>query len=155
MTILSIDQATHLGYAVWEEGKIKKYGCKNFTIKKDNPDKKLKNIREFVDKLIQEYQPTLVVIEGVQFQSNYNTYAQLCKLQGVLIELCIEREQLYEVIPTLKWKTIGIKGKKRAEQKASSIQFVRENFGLSVNDDVADAINMGYYALNNIKVKGE
>lgn len=153
MTILSVDQATHLGYAVWDDDTIIKYGAKNFANYKDRPDIKLNRIKRYVDGLIEKYKPGLVVIEGVQYQSNQFTYGQLSRLQGLLIDLCIEREQLYEVVPPTKWRTIGIVGRKRAEQKASSIQFVKDNFGLNVNDDVADAINMGYYALNHIKIE--
>ena len=153
MTILSIDQATHLGWAVWKHGSLDSYGDKNFSNYKFDCNIKLNKIKHFVNKLIDEFKPELIVVEGIQYQSNQFTYAQLARLQGLLIDLCVEGNYLYEVVPPSTWRTIGIKGRKRVEQKKSSVQFVKDNFGLDVNDDVADAINMGFYALKNIEVK--
>ena len=49
-------------------------------------------------------------------------------------------------------KTCGIKtgrGIKREMLKLASITFVKEKYGITVNDDVADAICIGYHTLNN------
>jgi hypothetical protein len=36
------------------------------------------------------------------------------------------------------------RGVKRETLKAASIKLVEENYGLKVNDDVADAVNIGF-----------
>lgn len=49
------------------------------------------------------------------------------------------------------WKSFSkIKGRKRAEQKASTIQMVHDRFGIEATEDEADAIGIGIWAVNNI-----
>jgi hypothetical protein len=46
-----------------------------------------------------------------------------------------------------------IKGRKRIEQKASTIQMVKNKYGIEVSEDIADAIGIGTWAINHIKTK--
>ena len=49
-------------------------------------------------------------------------------------------------------KTCGIKtgrGVKRDLLKIADIKFVKDNYNIDVNDDVADAICIGYHILNS------
>ena len=131
------------------------YDKKDFSNYKKEVDIKLNNIKKYFIELINLYNPTLIVIEGVQFQSNAFTFAQLARLQGLLIDTCIEKQLLYQIVPPSTWRMIGVKGRKRAEQKQSSIQFVKNTFNIDVDDDIADAINMGYYATKFIQIKGD
>ena len=52
-------------------------------------------------------------------------------------------------------KICGIKngrGVKRDSAKSADILFVKETFGIEVNDDAADAIGIGYAAINKNRV---
>lgn len=153
MTILTLDQATKTGYAVSIDGKIVEYGV--IEAKHADYDMKIHIIKQGVEAIVAKYAPALITIEDVQFQNNYEVYYKLSKLQGVLIEYCIQNEFLYEVIPPVKWKgKMLIKGKKREEQKANAI-LLANSHGYNISDeDIADAICMNLYANKCINVKG-
>ena len=59
----------------------------------------------------------------------------------------------FEFIYPSSWRSkCGIKngrGIKRETAKAADIKFVEETFGLKVNDDIADAIGIGYSQIQN------
>jgi Holliday junction resolvasome RuvABC endonuclease subunit len=72
---------------------------------------------------------------------------------GVLICLFQERKIPYDVVPPTRWKSLcKIPGKKRAEQKENTIQFVKDKFNLDdITEDAADAIAMGWAWINSVK----
>lgn len=106
-----------------------------------------KLIKEVLNDKASDY----VVIENVQYQNNYNTYCQLSQMQGVIFNLLFERDIPFCLVQPTKWKSFnGIKGRKRVEQKANTIQMVKSKYGLDVTEDEADAIGIGYWAINNI-----
>jgi len=95
--------------------------------------------------------PDFVVFENVQFQKNYGTFQQLSQLQGVLMSLLFERNIGFQIIEPTAWKAFcGVKGRKRTEQKANAIQLVKDKFNLYVSEDEADAILIGFWAINKI-----
>ena len=59
----------------------------------------------------------------------------------------------FDFIYPSSWRSAcGIKngrGIKRDAAKAADIKFVQETFGLTVNDDIADAIGLGYSQASN------
>ena len=95
--------------------------------------------------------PDFVVFENVQFQKNYGTFQQLSQLQGLIMALLFERNIGFQYVESTAWRAFcGVKGKKRTEQKANAIQIVKDKFNLSVSDDEADAILIGFWAINKI-----
>lgn len=73
-------------------------------------------------------------------------------MQVVIFTLLFERDIRFYVIEPMAWKHFcGIKGGKRAEQKANTIQMVKDRFGLTVEEDIADAIGIGCWAVGNIR----
>lgn len=92
------------------------------------------------------------MLEDIQMQSqNVVTYKKLAMLLGVLISLFQEMGLGHTIVPPTRWKSFcKIGGRKRAEQKANTLAFVREKFGLgNISEDMADAIALGWYAVNN------
>ena len=81
------------------------------------------------------------------------TYKKLAMLMGVLVCLFQEMGLPHMVVPPTRWKSYcGIKGKKRDEQKANTILFAEEKFGLEdITEDIADAISLCWYGIENIK----
>jgi len=73
-------------------------------------------------------------------------------LMGVLIGLFQEMNKPYNVVPPTRWKAFcEIQGRKRKEQKENTLLFVQEKFNLkNITNDVADAVSLGWYAVNNI-----
>lgn len=107
-----------------------------------------------VKNLIEETSPNFVTIEGVQFQKNQRTYSQLSQMQGLILSTLFERNLGFIVVEPSAWKSYcSIKGRKRVEQKANTIQMVKDRFNLKVSEDIADAIGLGIYTINNIKTE--
>lgn len=132
------------------------YGLLNSNIKKNNPIERMKTMGKLISNKIDEINPDFVIVEGVQFQNNYRTYSQLSQMQGVIFNILFERNIPLSLIEPTAWKAYSkIKGKKRIEQKANTIQMVKNKFNIDVTEDEADAIGIGIWATNNIDKKGE
>ena len=77
------------------------------------------------------------------------TYKVLAHLQGVLINLCFERNIPCEVVHVSTWREYcKIKGKTRTDKKRNAQLQVKEWYDITVSNDEADAICIGRYAAN-------
>lgn len=149
--ILTLDQATHkTGFCVLDK-ETKEYiafGTVKANKKKDTA-LRIHDLEQWVKKAIDEYQPNLVVIEDVQFQSNNKVYKTLAQLQGVLVNACIKANVPYKIVPSVTWKRkTGINQVNRKEDKAASIALASKVVGENVHEDTADAICMAISELN-------
>ena len=156
MKILALDQSTKVtGWSQWNKNELLKYGIVSSNIKENNPLKRMRKMYDEVGILINVKKPDFVVLEEVQFQNNYRTFSQLSQMQGVLFGLLFERNIGFTCVEATAWKrTFEVKGKNRAEQKASAIQRVKEVYGVSASEDEADAIGIGVWAVKNLEIKG-
>jgi len=153
--ILAIDQAKTTGYAVFDEGILIDFGTIELGRKNDLYENILHFARQKINELINTSDADMVVIEDIQQQNqNVSTYKKLAMLMGVLLCLFQENNIAYHVVPPTRWKSFcKIKGKKRTEQKENTILFVKEKFNLDdIAEDIADAISLGFYTVNNIGV---
>lgn len=152
--LIALDQASKTGYSVWDDDKLINYGVYDGSNIKDG-DKRISQIKEFTAGLIDKYNPAFVVLEDIQLQyGNVKSYKFLAKLLGVLSVLCVELSVKYDVVNANTWRSgLGLNSKnKREVQKLKSIKFANNTFGLEVSDDnVADAICLGYYAIGGGK----
>ena len=151
--ILAIDQAKTAGFALFDDNRLKKYGTIELGKKNKVYEEILFEAREKIRLLINELKADYIVIEDIQQQKqNVKTYKKLAMLMGVLVCLFQEMKLPHMVVPPTRWKSYcGIKGKKREEQKANTILFVEEKFGLeSITEDIADAISLCWYGVENI-----
>lgn len=149
MKIFSADQATlNSAYAVWEDSVLIAYD-------KVIADKKVKDYRrsfQMVDLLLEKikiYKPDLVILEGAFSNGNVKTFGMLSCLRGMTMERLREEGFDFEIVEPVTWKSaLGITGK-RPVQKEKSIDLAEEKFGLELfgDDDLADAINIGGYAV--------
>lgn len=150
MKILFLDLSTHsTGWAVADQdGELLDYGC----IQSDDTDllTRINIMRQGIQKVAIVH-PTIkkVVLEEVRADyKNAITYKALNWCQGiVLFSLWKQITDLeYQFIQPSSWRSkIGIKtgrGIKRSELKKADINYVKEKYGLKVNDDVADAIGI-------------
>lgn len=159
--LIAFDQALNCtGYAIFDTkcGSLLSYD--KFTTKSDSEEGKLKEIRDNVLKLIDDYKPTRVAIEEIQLQQipgttahgNVETFKKLAHVQGVLYEVMAERDISFEVIPSVTWKShCGVKGRGRAEQKRNAQAFVLKQYKVKAIQDICDAICIGRYALSENK----
>jgi Holliday junction resolvasome RuvABC endonuclease subunit len=152
MKLLSLDQSSKMvGWSLFEDNKLISYGSKDFSTS-GLLDERISKIKKWLNKLIIETKAEIFAIEEIQFQSNYLVYKVLAELLGVLANNFYEQELLYISVESSTWKGFcKIEGKQRKEQKENSIKFVKDFFGFNVNEDEADAINLGWYVVNNKK----
>ena len=83
-------------------------------------------------------------------------FQTLARLQGVLIETCVELEIPYKIAPTNTWRAhCKVKGRSRADKKRSMQMLVKEWYDVSVTDDESDAIGIGKYVSETHQQKTE
>lgn len=150
--VLSFDQSTKItGYSLYNNSSLLTYGTIQSDSNEKNPIERMKQMYDKIKECLIKINPDFVVFENVQFQKNYGTFQQLSQLQGVLMSLLFERNIGFQIIEPTAWKAFcGVKGRKRTEQKANAIQLVKDKFNLYVSEDEADAILIGFWAINKI-----
>jgi len=113
--------------------------------------------------LVQTNNIDVVFIEDTQLRQNVQSFKKLAQLQGALINLFEGLGMPYESVPPTRWQSYcGARGRSYKEHKDNtapgpkaskmlSMEFVREQFGIETNNDnLADAICIGWYAVNHI-----
>lgn len=172
MRILSVDQARSGGWSVfeYETKELVAYGTFEFDSKNYTYAQAIMNIERVVWEVIVEQDIQVVFLEDIQLRANVQSFKRLAQLQGVLVNLLEKNEYLYDYIAPTKWqnycmarsrnsverksdvKKVVLDGKKNS--KVLSIQFVHDQFGITTdNDNLADAICIGWYAVNEIKIE--
>lgn len=150
---------------------MEQYGTFSFDNKKYTYAKAILGIEQLVYTIIKEHDISAVFIEDIQLRVNVQSFKKLAQLQGVLINLFEKNEYLYDFVAPTQWqnyckarsrnakeikekiKSLDVSEKK--ESKMLSIQFVKDKFGIDTdNDNLSDAICIGYYVVNHIKLEG-
>lgn len=157
MKILCLDQATKVtGYSIWVDGKLKKYGVLTPKVSKDAPYiERLTAMGNAIESTIIKTKPDAVCIEDVQYQSNQRTFKILAQLQGYIFAILDRIKLPFVVVEPSCWKSFaGIKARKREEQKAQTMEFVRKQYKTKqLSEDEADAIGIGHWAVSNIMIE--
>lgn len=154
MKILAIDASTKsCGIAVFDGKKLIHYDC--FTNSSTILIKRIKSITKEIKEIIEKYEIEKVVLEEVRPEdnkayANIKTHRALMWLQASIafaaydVSSKISIDYLY---PSEWRKICGIKngrGIKRETLKIADKQFAKDKFNLDVNDDIADAVGIGY-----------
>lgn len=153
MTLLALDLSTKsTGWAVSKDNVVVDYGF--ITATSTDLVVRIQKIIVELKAIVEKYKPSKVVVEEVrppqESRQNIQTHRALMWLQGAVGILLheIDKNIKMEYIYPSEWRSAcGIKtGPKvlREAQKKYDIDFVHKNFGILVNDDVADAIGIGY-----------
>lgn len=143
--LVSIDQATNdAGIAVFDDGNLVYAATRIFY--GDLVTRYVDFAKFLVHEVINNWSPDELVFEDVQYQQNPMTHKVLSGLWGVCVTLAETNQIPHETVFNKVWQsTFSIKGRTRQEQKRAAIAKVEELFGISVNDDIADAILLGYH----------
>lgn len=154
-TILALDQSTKAtGYSVFIEDRLFNYGTLEVDKNEKNPIERMKLMYDKIKRLTDVVSPDYIVFENVQFQNNYGTFQQLSQLQGVVMAFLFETNIGFTIIEPSAWKSCcGIKGRKRVEQKKNTQIFVKDTYNIDTCEDEADAIGIGTWAIQNIKMQ--
>lgn len=159
--VIAFDQALNVtGYAIFKDGSLAKFD--KFATTYPTTEGKLREIRNKVIEILDEYKPKEVAIEEIQLQQipgssahgNVETFKKLAYVQAIMLELFEERGVKCTIVPSSTWKsTCGVKGKARAEQKRNAQAYVLEEFGVKAIQDICDAICIGKHIITeNSKV---
>lgn len=148
----SLDQSTKInGWAIFDGKELVKYGKIELN---GEPTERLFKVKEWFCSMINNWQPDLIGIEGIQFQENngyrmgVTVFEALARLQGVLLETAYELKIPIYICPTNTWRGhCGVKGKTRTDKKKSMQLLVKQWYDVSITNDEADAIGIGKYTL--------
>lgn len=160
MMTLAIDASTKsTGVAIYDGKELKEYKCII-----NNGKNVLTRIKYMVDEIQKIYikipAKCQVIIEDVlpdnlgnndDWIRNKKTFKPLMYLQAALMLMFNEFGIEPELIGTSSWrKRCGIKQGNAGREilKVRDIEFVKDKFGISVNDDIADAICIGWAKVN-------
>lgn len=159
MRILSLDLSSKsTGWAVFEDKTLKEYGC--ITSASTDLIRRIHIMENGIKEILEKYKIDKIIVEEVRPENggqNIKTHRALMWLQGyiaIMAHDCFELEFNY-MYPSEWRKSCGIKtgsGVRREEVKSRDIAFVKDKYGIEVNDDIADAIGIGYaYVVSNSK----
>lgn len=165
MKVLAVDQARNGGWAVYEyENKtLLDYG--GFSVPKNiEYELAIYEIIIFLKEKIKKHKIDKIVIENIHYNpiKGASTFEKLAMLKGALKVFFIENGYCHTEIQPAVWQSyLNIKSKNKKlgrtkSTKEQSLEFCKERFNIiPENDNVADAINIGWYAVNNIKIEKE
>ena len=159
--ILALDQATkNTGWSLFDGNDLIRYGI--FTTNSSIEELKIKEIKEWLINVIESYDPDLVLLEDIHYQARFEdsdndgngivgvtTFKILAHLQGVLINVLVERNLNHQVVSPSSWRAeLKIKGKHRSDKKRAAQLLVKERYGINPLEDEADAICIGIFGIN-------
>lgn len=152
--IVGCDQATqHFGISVYDNGQLMYYDCIEFT---GDVEKRYAAIMDFMEMMVDMWEPDFVAFEDIQLQQGavggYNAFKVLGGLLGIMKAVLTKKKIPHREVLNKVWQAkFMIGGKDRVSQKKNVIKKVKELFGIDVNDDVADAILIGKWAVGEKK----
>lgn len=159
MNTLALDLSTKSsGYAIYKEQELDKYGC--ITAGSANLYRRIDKMIEELDKILNDNQIDRVIIEEVlpeDVKNNQDVFKALMYLQGFVMHLLdkhkIDKSKIQFIVASAWRKKCGIRtgaGIVRESLKPKDIAFVQSQFGITANDDVADAICIGFAGVGGV-----
>lgn len=149
--ILALDASTKsTGYAIFENKNLITSGC--ITSASTDVYKRIHIMRDSLDMILIRYPEIdqIILEEVLPEQKNQHTFKMLIYLQAAIEFLVWEKYpkvKISYILPNSWRSKCGIqtgRGVRRETLKAADIAFVKNTYGLSVNDDEADAIGIGH-----------
>lgn len=147
MKTLCLDQASRTtGYAIFDGQSLIKVD--KFTLVNSNFGKRINQFRQKIKQLIEDNNIEQVFFEEIQLQQNVDTFKKLAMIYGAALSLMEEMGLPYDIISSNTWKSkCKIKKTVRETEKQAAQKFVTQTYGLTVTEDEADAICIGYSQL--------
>ena len=151
MVVLALDQSTRAsGWSVFENGSYVESGMIDMTKSKLDTDIRSFEMAKAIWRIIKKYKPEHLVMEETQQQSNVKTVIILARLQGMIVGYAEAHGVKVHILQPSKWRAAlqyrqGSKVK-RTELKQQSLDYIKENLGLSLPEDEAEASCIGIAA---------
>ena len=161
MITMAIDASSKsTGVAIFDEQKLVHYECIAATDR--DALARIKKMVARIEKLYEEKGVTNVIMEDVipeDVRHNQSVFKILHYLQAAVVLMLHSHSQTVEFYVSSEWrKKCGIRtgrGITREMVKAADIKFVKDNYNIDANDDICDAICIGYaYTHEKVSVDG-
>lgn len=152
MRLVSLDTSTtKSGVALFVDGKLSDYKLLDCSGTKEI-EERMDEMGAALLRQLKEFAPNLVYIEMPKGGGgNVEMVRKLSEILGIVRAYCISKGvEHHEIMPSQWRKYCGIEqGKRtRSELKQLSMNYVKEQYGIEVNNDVADAICIGVGVIN-------
>lgn len=147
--VIGLDNATQdMGISIFDDGELVWQTLVRFT--GSNFEDRIQTIFNMVEQtIIEDWEPDYLVFEDIQYQNNYQTYKKLAMLLGLLIVAAKNGGVAWDLVPPVTWRShFGISGR-RDSVKKQAINKVATMYQINVPDDVAEAILIGKYFIDN------
>ena len=159
--ILAIDASTKsTGIALFNDTELVMFNC--LTASSSDVIKRIQKIIEQLKPFLLQYKIDTIILEEVRpitdttHKQNIQTHRVLMWLQAAINFLTHEispKTKIEYVYPS-EWRAkCGIKngrGVTREKEKMYDIAFVKEQYSIDVNDDIADAIGIGHAFVHHL-----
>lgn len=153
MIIMGLDPSTKAsGVSIFKDNELIHYEC--ITAGSANLYNRIDKMVAELKRIITEYKVEYVYIEDVypeDVMNNQNVFNALKYLQGFILHLLNQFNLNHTFFTPSEWRSkCGIhtgRGIKRESLKTKDIEFVKNQFGINVNDDIADAICIGFVGI--------
>ena len=154
MITIAIDASSKsTGIAVFKDKELIYKNC--IASNKKDTYARIKYMVAEIEKVYKKYGADNIIIEDVipeDVRHNQSVYKVLIYLQAAIVLMFHEYQKEVEFYTSSEWRAkcwihTG-RGIKRESLKAADINFVKEKYDILVNDDVADAICIGWAYVN-------
>ena len=151
MKVLIFDQSTKCsGWSFFSNGKYVTSGVIDMSRSELETDERSFEMAKRLWGIIKHHSPDELVIEQVQNQSNTKTVIILARLAGMIIGYAEAHGVKTHTVEPSKWRSAlsykqGPKVK-RTELKQQSIDYIKENLGINMPEDQAEAVCIGFAA---------
>ena len=161
--ILALDAATNItGYSIYDNRQLVGYGTFRATTGQPSTER-INQVKKWLQAALDEWEPDFVGVENIQLQkygptasqAQVKTFQTLANLQGVILdtlfEACIDSDTVY----SSEWRAYcGVNdGDQHRDPKKKAAQLkVKAWYDIDCSEDEADAICIGKYFCNKIKI---
>ena len=143
--LMGIDSSTkNTGVSVYINGKL--HTQELLVAKSKDSNERMKQMINEIYEVIRFHNPDIIAIETPTVCRNPQTQRQLTMIFGAIYGLSVDRDIFFKAYRPSEWRKYwkdSVMPRKRAELKEWAIQKVKNEFGLEVSDDVAEAILIG------------
>lgn len=141
MRIVGIDGATkNSGIAVFDDGKYVAHKLFSFS---GDADIRISKMMMAICNFIKEYEPDKIIMEKSMFTNNIDTVQKLSNLAGAVMFYCYNKGIPFEHQYPSQWRAkIGLTQGSRVKKevlKAEAIAAVKQEYGMDLTDDEAEA----------------
>lgn len=144
--VLGLDISLSTGWAIFDNSKLKDYGI--IKIKEKEIDKRIRTLTAAVLCLVDEFKPTVVIMEDVFKGPNVKTLIFLSRLQGAIINIIPEGTRVeYIYSSSARKNVLKADNKNNKENTFNWIvkKFKLEGLNFKQHNDITDAILLAYY----------